>query len=177
MKTTSWSYTTPKSKRHYFLSIIIGLIGGIMSGIVKLGWEVMFPPRTIERMTPPQVLLERIGIHVENMTYQFSGYTLNYGNFIIHFSFSIVCAIFYCYVAEIWPKIKLWQGCAMGLVLWFGAHILIMPLMGLTPPALDLPFDEQISEIFGHIAWMWTIEIFRRDLRNRITHLPDPESV
>lgn len=175
MKNTSWSYVTPKKNRAYFLSIIIGLIGGFVSGVVKLGWEVMLPPRTIDRITPPQVLLENIGVSIKDLTYTYSGYTINYANFIIHFGFSIVCAIAYCLVAEIWPKIKLWQGCAAGLVFWFGAHILIMPLMGLTPPALDLPFDEQLSEMLGHMIWMWVIEIFRRDLRNRITHKLDPE--
>lgn len=168
-------YMTKPSHRRYSLAVIIGIISGLISGVVKLGWEVMFPPRTLDRITPPQVLWEKIGVQVDNMTYQFSGMTINYANFIIHFGFSIVCAIIYCVVAEIWPKVKLWQGCAAGLVFWFGAHILIMPLMGLTPPALDLPFDEQISEIFGHILWMWAIEIFRRDLRNRITHKLDPE--
>jgi uncharacterized membrane protein YagU involved in acid resistance len=29
--------------------------------------------------------------------------------------------------------------------------------------------------IGGHAAWMWVIELTRRDLRNRITHEPDPE--
>lgn len=175
MKNISWSYTTPKRNRAYFLSILIGIIAGIISGIVKLGWEVMFPPRTIDRLTPPQILLDDIGIKVQDMTYQFSGHIMNYGNFIIHFGFSIVCAIIYCYVAEIWPKIKLWQGCAAGLIFWFGAHMLIMPLMGLTPPALELPFDEQLSEILGHALWMWVIEIYRRDLRSRFTGKTDPE--
>ena len=32
-----------------------------------------------------------------------------------------------------------------------------------------------VSEIFGHLVWFWSIEIIRRDLRNRITHEPDPE--
>lgn len=175
MKNLRWSYTTPKRNRAYFLSIIIGIIGGIISGIVKLGWEVMFPPRTPDRLTPPQILLDNIGIKVQDMTYQYSEQIMNYGNFIIHFGFSIVCAVIYCFVAEIWPKIKLWQGCAASLVFWFGAHILVMPLMGLTPSAFALPFDEQVSEILGHMVWMWVIEIFRRDLRSRITQKPDPE--
>ncbi len=49
------------------------------------------------------------------------------------------------------------------------------PLMGLTPPLFDLPWYENVSEIFGHLVWFWSIEIIRRDLRNRITHEPDPE--
>ena len=40
---------------------------------------------------------------------------------------------------------------------------------------VDLPWYENVSEIFGHLVWFWSIEIIRRDLRNRITHEPDPE--
>ena len=42
--------------------IYAGIIGGLLSGIVKLGWEVMFPPRTPERnaTNPPQELLQQL---------------------------------------------------------------------------------------------------------------------
>lgn len=175
MNRVNWSYITSPQSRRYDIAIFVGLIGGLLSGIVKLGWEVMFPPRTPDRMTPPQILLEDIGINVKDMVYHYSDAIMNYGNFIIHFAFSIVCVIAYCIIAEIWPKVKLWQGCAAGLIFWFGAHMLIMPLIGLTPPALDLPFDEQLSEILGHMVWMWSAEIVRRDLRNRISNRRDPE--
>lgn len=36
-------------------------------------------------------------------------------------------------------------------------------------------WQEHLSEIPGHAIWMWVIEVFRRDLRNRITGQPDPE--
>ena len=49
-------------------------------------------------------------------------------------------ALLYCIAAEYFPKIKLWQGAAFGL-----------------------------------LVWLWSIEIVRRDLRNRITRQPDPE--
>ena len=44
-----------------------------------------------------------------------------------------------------------------------------MLLMGLVPPLMQIPFDEQISELFGHLWWLWIIEIVRHDLRYRIT--------
>ncbi|MEY0604599.1 hypothetical protein AB7338_21830, partial [Providencia huaxiensis] len=34
---------------------------------------------------------------------------------------------------------------------------------------------EKKSEKLSHLIWFWSIEIIRRDLRNRITHEPDPE--
>ncbi|MEH3651495.1 DUF1440 domain-containing protein, partial [Enterobacter roggenkampii] len=54
-------------------------------------------------------------------------------------------------------------------------HMISFPLMGLTPPLFELPWYEHVSEIVGHLVWFWSIEIIRRDLRNRITHEPDPE--
>ena len=50
-----------------------------------------------------------------------------------------------------------------------------MPLMGTVPAPWNQPFAEHFSEFFGHIIWLWVIEVFRRDLRNRITHEPDAE--
>ena len=54
-------------------------------------------------------------------------------------------------------------------------HYITFPLLGLTPPVAEWPLYEHISELVGHIFWFWTIELIRRDLRNRITHEPDPE--
>lgn len=36
-------------------------------------------------------------------------------------------------------------------------------------------WSEHFSEAPGHVVWLWSIEIVRRDLRNRITRQPDPE--
>ncbi|EPB4853791.1 hypothetical protein ACRPZO_003723, partial [Escherichia coli] len=35
---------------------------------------------------------------------------------------------------------------------------------------------EEMTCLFApSLVWFWSIEIIRRDLRNRITHEPDPE--
>lgn len=52
---------------------------------------------------------------------------------------------------------------------------IILPLFHLSAPVWQLHFDGILSEIIGTSFWMWTIEIVRRDLRNRITKKPDPE--
>lgn len=95
---------------------------------------------------------------------------------ITHIIFSIVFAAGYCVVAEVFPKIKLWQGLLAGALAQPFVHIISLPLMGLTPPLFELPWYENFSEIFGHLVWFWLIEITRRDLRNRITHEPDAEA-
>jgi putative membrane protein len=64
---------------------------------------------------------------------------------------------------------------AYGRFIWFAWHIEIMPVLGTIPAPWDEPWEEWFSEITRRAAWMWVIELTRRDLRNRITHEPDPE--
>lgn len=171
--------TTEPSRRKYVTALLVGLIAGAFSAIVKFGWEVPFPPRTPERnaINPPQTLLMQMGFpkDVAMATVHFNGWDLPIASFIIHFGFAIAFGVIYCVIAEKYPKIKLWQGAAFGLFVWVFFHIIVMPLMGTVPAPWDQPWQEHFSEAFGHIIWMWSIEIVRRDLRNRFTHEPDAE--
>ncbi len=165
-------------KRWIGLAILIGIIIGIIGAIVKFGWEVPFPPRTPLRdaTNPPQELLQQLGFSAQftHLTYEFSGNPRPIISFIVHFAFSTGIGIFYAVVAEYKPIIRLWEGAAFGIVVWFVFHVVLMPLMGTVPPPWDQPFDEHFSEFFGHAFWMWVMELCRRDLRNRITHEYEP---
>ncbi|MGM5631222.1 YagU family protein [Apibacter raozihei] len=173
------SISTPLSRRKVKLAVWLGIITGIISAIVKFGWEIPFPPRTPERdlTNPPQQLLEQLGMSYDmsHLVYYFNGNPRPIMSFIVHFSFAIFFAILYCVIAEYKPKIKLWQGTAYGLVIYIVFHVILMPLMGTVPAPWDQPFEEHFSELFGHMFWTWIIEICRRDIRNRITHEPDAE--
>lgn len=176
---------TEPARRNVKVAALVGVIGGVFSAIVKFGWEVPFPPRTPARnaTNPPQTMLEWFGMSPEQSHTSVS-FNLNDNlpiySFIIHFSFAIVFALLYCIAAEYFPKIKLWQGAAFGLLVWIGAHVVFMPLLGWVPSpfpwvAGGQTWSEHFSEALGHVVWLWSIEIVRRDLRNRITHQPDPE--
>lgn len=78
-------------------------------------------------------------------------------------------------VAEIFPKVKLWQGLAFGIGVTILFHGMMLPIINLSPALWNLPFDELFSELVGTLLWMWTIEVFRRDLRSRLTKKPDLE--
>lgn len=176
---------TEPARRNVKVAALVGVIGGVFSAIVKFGWEVPFPPRTPARnaTNPPQTMLEWFGMSPEQSHTSVS-FNLNDNlpiySFIIHFSFAIVFALLYCIAAEYFPKIKLWQGAAFGLLVWIGAHVVFMPLLGWVPSPFPWveggqTWSEHFSEALGHVVWLWSIEIVRRDLRNRITHQPDPE--
>ncbi len=170
---------TPVDRRRYSTAILVGILAGAIGAIVKFGWEVPLPPRTAVRnaTNPPQHILQQMGFseHFTHATYTFNGWQLPYISFIIHFGFSIFFMVLYCLAAERWPQIKLWQGAAFGFAVWVVFHLVLMPAMGTVPAPWDQPFAEHFSECFGHIFWMWVMELARRDLRNRITHEPDAE--
>lgn len=171
--------TTDPARRRYPVALLVGVISGLISGIVKFGWEIPFPPRTPERdaTNPPQALLELFGMSPDatHATYLYNGNPRPYVSFIIHFAFAITFAVLYCLVAERYPRIKLWQGTVFGVAVWVAFHLVIMPVIGVVPAPWDQPFAEHFSELFGHAFWMWIIELTRRDLRNRITREPDAE--
>lgn len=161
--------------RNYTVAVIVGIIGGIISGFVKSGTEGILPPRTPDRIAPPIQLLQDIGVNVKDMIYTFSDQIVNWGGSGIHIVFSIVWAVIYCVIAEVFPKIKLWQGIGFAIFVAIFFHGICLPILNLSPAVWNLPVDEIISEILGTFLWMWTIEIVRRDLRNRMTKKLDPE--
>ncbi|WP_225321453.1 YagU family protein [Rhizosphaericola mali] len=158
--------------------IFTGIAAGILSGIVKFGWEVPFPPRTPVRdaNNPPQILLEKLGFSFQqaHLSYTYNSNSRPIMSFIVHFGFSIFFALLYTFLVEKWAIIKVWGGAAFGIVVFVLFHEIIMPIMGVVPAPWNQPWQEHLSEFFGHIVWFWTIEIVRRDLRNRLTHESDP---
>ena len=176
---------TDKSRRRIGTALLVGLIGGVFSAIVKFGWEVPFPPRTPglrSDTNPPQSMLEWFGMShdASHSTVTFSNNPLPIMSFMVHFSFAIAFGLLYCVVAEYYRGIKLWQGAVFGVLVYVGAHVVVMPLLGWAPSPFPWvegaqTWSEHFSEFFGHIVWLWSIEIVRRDLRNRITHEPDAE--
>ena len=42
--------------------VITSIVGGLLSGAVKIGWEAIVPPRTPEREKPSMTLLNQVGL-------------------------------------------------------------------------------------------------------------------
>jgi putative membrane protein len=54
-----------------------------------------------------------------------------------------------------------------GFAVWLGAHEVVMPWIGLTPPTWEIPANEQAAELFGHVLWGLVIGVFYEDFRRR----------
>ncbi|ARJ50829.1 YagU family protein [Staphylococcus lutrae] len=160
--------------KQWHLILYTGLVGGVLSGIVKLGWEVMLPPRTPERnaTNPPQMLLQQLGFSDDftHQTYTFSQMHLPWVSFIVHFGFSIVIAVIYCLVVQKYATLAIGKGALFGVLIWILFHLILMPGLHTVPAAWNQPFQEHFSELFGHIVWMMTIDGVRRLYLNQSPH-------
>ncbi len=141
-----------------------GAIGGFIAAFFKLGWEVPFPPRAPDRIPEPAVLITMF-THAP---------TTNIEGWIVHFTFSILSGVAYGALVEFFPIVAIGMGVGFGIVIWVGAHLFVMPLMGLTPPTWQLPVSEDLSEFFGHAVWGFVIEVFRHDFRRRFIRAGHP---
>ncbi len=79
-----------------------------------------------------------------------------------------------CRIAGYWPKITLRQIQFSRPSSGQPPIAIIMPTFGTMPAPWDYPLAEHFLAMFGHIFRMRIMELRRRDLRNRITHGPDP---
>jgi putative membrane protein len=100
--------------------------------------------------------------------------TTDIEGWIVHFTFSILSGAAYGALVEFFPLAAIGMGVGFGLAIWAGAHLIVMPLMGLTPPTWKLPASEDLSESFGHAVWGFVIEVFRHDFRRRFIKAGHP---
>lgn len=167
---------TKKKNINFPAILIAGTAAGIISGIVKLGWENLLPPRTSERnkTNPPQKLLEQMGVPTEvtHATYTYSGQQLPIVSYIMHFGFSISFALLYAILGFYYPKIKNAQGITFGLLTWWAFHLEILPKLKTIPSIENQPIEEHVSEALGHAVWMWTNDVFINELYSLLTKEP-----
>lgn len=155
-------------------AVAAGTVAGVVSGLVKLGWENILPPRTSERdqTNPPQRLLEQAGVpaSVTHATYTYSGHQLPWVSYLVHFGFSTTFSVLYSVAGHYVPAIRKGEGTAFGIFVWGAFHHAIMPALGTVPRVKDQPFEEHFSEALGHMAWMWTNHIISDELYEQITN-------
>lgn len=144
--------------------LVAGIVGGFISAMVKSGTEDIMPPRLPNVIPPPIQMLNALGFHANHMNYTYSEQAINWGGNGVHIIFSIVIAIIYCFLAR-WNKLfAVWGGIPFGIIVAFGAHSIVLPMLGIGHNVILGPVEGLASELFGTILWIWTIECFRRYL-------------
>ncbi|MGL9736173.1 MAG: DUF1440 domain-containing protein [Symbiopectobacterium sp.] len=96
------------------VALLVGIIAGVVCTLAKFGWEIPFPPRTPLRDLTNSPQQMGMSFDMSHLSYLYNGNPRPIMSFIMQFGFSITFAVIYCVVAEVWPKIKLWQDALYG---------------------------------------------------------------
>lgn len=143
-------------------TVFVGIIAGLLSGMVKIGWEAILPPRSQARdeTNPPQQLLQQLGFS-KSFTHAYWTYATDQRIYFValfmHFGFSITFAALFTFLQAFNHVVAIGQGTVYGIVVWFIFHIVLLPLLKTIPSPAKQPFAEHFSEFFGHMVWGWSI--------------------
>lgn len=165
------------TKFRFWPAVAAGTAAGIVAGMVKMGWENLLPPRTPARdaTNPPQKTLEKIGFSSQaaHATYHYNGHDLPWPSYLIHYTFSVTFGVGYTVLGHYIPFLKAGHGLAAGASAWAAAHLIALPAMKIVPAAENQPIEEHVSELLGHMIWMWTIDAVGQTFYKRVLELED----
>ncbi|MBM0868266.1 putative membrane protein [Staphylococcus auricularis] len=142
--------------------IVTGLFGGFLGGAVKMGWESLVPPRTPERdeEPPPLTMLKKFGVpeDIQNLTVTYNNNEIPVTTMGVHYGFSIANAFAYALLAEKSSAVTKLRGSLFGIAIHVIFHEFVLPKLKLTPPVEQMPPEERLSELLGHVLWMNAID-------------------
>lgn len=149
---------------------VVGLIGGLiaagaMSVAHRLVGEVAPRPEP-----PPSSREEDSTVKVASAVTRQAGYRLAEdqkpkAGTMVHYAFGGSVGAFYGAVAEIVPRVTAGVGLPFGVAVWLGAHVIVVPALGLSEPPPRRPVRQEAEEFGLHLVYGLTTELARRLLR------------
>ncbi|RDU67622.1 DUF1440 domain-containing protein [Helicobacter didelphidarum] len=171
-------YTNLSAVYRIWISSLIGIVVGMIGGVIRIGWEVLFPLVLRENLGEiAQIMMSFIHITPEILQMRYvldNGYEWHILYLLWQFCFSIFFAMLYVILVEFYVKLKFAFGILYGCMIWILCYMLFLPLFGFVESLENQNISYFIASLCECILWMWIIELSRRDLRNRITQERDP---
>ena len=84
---------------------------------------------------------------------------------VVHYAFGAVIGAVYGAAAEIVPIVSTAFGLPFGATVWLGAHVVVVPALGLTESPLRQPATKEAEEFGLHLVYGAITELVRRLLR------------
>ncbi len=86
---------------------------------------------------------------------------------LVHFGFGATVGAFYGAMAELNPAATTGFGAPFGAAVWLGAHVVMVPALGLAKPATESPLTKEAAELAAHFVYGAVTELCRRLIRKR----------
>ena len=87
---------------------------------------------------------------------------------IVHYAFGAGVGGLYGGVAEVVPRVTVALGLPFGIAVWLGAHVIMVPALGLAAPLTRQPPPKEALEFFLHLVYGAVTETVRRLVRRAL---------
>jgi putative membrane protein len=146
------------------VSVVGGLVGGLLgAGVMSAGHAlvtaIVRPPAT-----PPAAREDDATVKVANRgSLIVRGRALDErekpaAGTLVHYGFGAAMGGIYGIVSAASPAVVgAGAGAGFGLAVWFGAHAIVVPALGLAPSPLREPAAKEVRELILHIAYGLTV--------------------
>ena len=84
---------------------------------------------------------------------------------VIHYAFGASVGALYGGVAAVVPRVTTAVGLPFGVAVWLGAHVIMVPALGLAEPPARRPLSKEGPEFLLHLVYGAVTEIVRRLVR------------
>ena len=87
---------------------------------------------------------------------------------LVHYAFGASVGGVYGGVAEVAPRATAALGLPFGVAVWLGAHVMMVPALGLAAPPTRQPPPKEALEFFLHLVYGAVTEVVRRFVRKAL---------
>ena len=153
---------------------LAGFFGGLMAaGAMSLGHTVISgalskpdPASTDEKAPKEEDATVKVASAVASRVgYQLAETDKPKAGSLVHYAFGASVGAVYGALAEVAPIVKVGVGLAFGSAVWLGAHVIMVPALGLAKPPTQRPPAQEAQEFGLHLLYGLTTELVRRLLR------------
>ncbi|MDQ6663963.1 MAG: DUF1440 domain-containing protein [Acidobacteriota bacterium] len=86
----------------------------------------------------------------------------------VHFGFGGAVGAAYGVAAELLPEVTTGYGIPFGTAVWLGAHVVMVPALGLSKPVTESTIPNEATELVAHFIYGGVTELCRQWLRKSI---------
>jgi uncharacterized membrane protein YagU involved in acid resistance len=83
---------------------------------------------------------------------------------LVHYAFGAGVGATYGAVATVAPRVTVALGLPFGVIVWLGAHVIVVPALGLAAPLTRQPPSKEAAELILHLVYGAVTELVRRVL-------------
>jgi putative membrane protein len=147
--------------------VLRGALAGLVGGLLAAGAMSLAHRLVCDMIPKPAHQQEDSTVKVASQALRLVGRTLAehekpLAGTIVHYAFGAGVGAVYGAVAKLVPLVTVAFGLPFGIAVWLGAHVIMVPALGLAEPPTRQPLGKEAHELGLHLVYGAVTELVRR---------------